>query len=339
MSANPVLAELVRGNWVENLHRGAFCVVGADGEILAQAGDITRPTFPRSAIKSLQALAIFRSGAQQKFRFTAEELALTCASHHGQPRHIEVVSGMLQKLGLAVDDLECGAHPPSNPEARKALKSAGEKPSALHNNCSGKHAGMLAVALALGAPTEGYTKRDHPVQKLVRDCVEQVIGTDLSEDRCGTDGCSIPTWAAPLSAFALGFHRMTSGIDLDDDLIQPARILFDAATGNPFLVAGTDTIDTDLMTAFEGELMLKIGAEGVFCGALRGANIGFALKCDDGNIKAAEPMVAALIEVMADPSPAQSAALDKRKSQVIKNWRGLEVATLRATPAVTDAFS
>lgn len=339
MSANPILAELVRGNWVENLHRGAFCVVGADGEILARAGDVERPIFPRSAIKSLQALAIFKSGAQKKFQFTSEELALACASHHGQPKHIETVSCMLQKLGLSANDLECGAHPPSNPEARKALRNAGEKPTALHNNCSGKHAGMLAVALALGAPTAGYTERDHPVQKLVRACVEQVIGTGLSEDRCGTDGCSIPTWAAPLSAFARGFQRMASGTGLADDFIEPARTLFDAATGNPFLIAGSDTIDTDLMTAFEGDLMLKIGAEGVFCGALRGAKIGFALKCDDGNIRAAEPMVAALIEALATPSPAQAEALGKRRAQALKNWRGLDVAILRATGGVEAAFS
>lgn len=339
MSANPILAEVVRGNWVENRHRGAFCVADGAGTIVAQAGDISRPIFPRSAIKSIQALAIFKSGAQQKFQFTPEELAMTCASHHAEPRHVKIVAGMLEKLGLNAADMECGIHPPSNAAARKALRDAGEKPTTLHNNCSGKHAGMLAVALALGAPTTGYVQRDHPVQKLVRHCVEAIIGTDLTEDKCGTDGCSIPTWAAPLDSFAKGFARMSSGEGLDAELVEPARTLFDAASGDPFLIGGSDTIDTDLMTAFKGELMLKIGAEGVFCGVLRSKHLGFALKCDDGNIKAVEPMVAALIAAISEPDALQRAALDIRQNQVMKNWRGIEVATLRATSAVADAVS
>lgn len=307
--------------------------------MIAQAGDISRPIFPRSAIKSLQALAIFKSGAQEKFQFTAEELAMTCASHHGEPRHVKIVANMLKKLGLIANALECGAHPPSNAAARKTMKAAGEKPSALHNNCSGKHTGMLAVALALGEPTAGYVKRDHPVQKLVRQCVETVIGTNLTEDKCGTDGCSIPTWAAPLDSFAHAFARMASGQGLAEEFVEPARILFDAASGDPFLIGGTDTIDTDLMGAFKGELMLKIGAEGVFCGAMRSKGLGFALKCDDGNIKAVEPIVAALIRAISSPNAEQVAALDARQNQVMKNWRGIEVAELRATNAVAEAFS
>lgn len=339
MSANPILAEVIRGNWVENRHRGAFCVVDGAGKVVGSAGETYRPIFPRSAIKSLQALAIFKSRAQDRFQFAEEELAMTCASHHGEPRHIEVVIGMLAKIGLGVDDLECGAHPPSNAAARKALRERGEKPSALHNNCSGKHAGMLAVALALDAPTAGYVNRDHPVQMLVRQCVEAVTGIELTEDRCGTDGCSIPTWAAPLESFALAFARMSGGTGMPDEFVAPAQALLDAATGEPFLIAGSDTIDTDLMAAFGGDLMLKIGAEGVFCGAVRSKNLGFALKCDDGNIKAVEPMVAALIEAIASPNSEQIAALELRQRQVLKNWRGIEVAELSATAAIGAAIS
>lgn len=246
---------------------------------------------------------------------------------------------MLEKLGLSETDLECGAHPPSNVAARKALRDTGEKPSALHNNCSGKHAGMLAVALALGAPTEGYVTRDHPVQKLVRQCVEAVIGGGLTEEKCGVDGCSIPTWAAPLEHFALAFARMSGGTGMPDEFIAPARNLFDAASGNPFLIAGSGTIDTELMTAFGGELMLKIGAEGVFCGALRSKNLGFALKCDDGNIRAAEPMVANLIAAIAAPNSEQLAALERRQRQMLRNWRGIEVAELRATDVVAAGLN
>lgn len=337
--ANPVLAEVVRGNWVENRHRGAFCVSNADGDILASAGDIDRAIFPRSAIKSLQALAMFKSGAAQEYPFTSPELAMTCASHHGQDVHVQTVSGMLDKLGLGVEDLECGAHPPTNPEARKAWRETGDKPTALFNNCSGKHAGMLAVAKALGAPTKDYVTRDHPVQKLVRRCVEEIIGADLTEDKCGTDGCSIPTWAAPLQNFAQGFAKMATGEGLDAGTAAASRTIFDAATSNPLLIAGTDTLDTDVMKAFGGNLMLKIGAEGVFCGAVRDKGIGFALKVDDGHMKAAEAMVSALIAEIAEPDAEQRKVLNARTNQVMHNWRGIEVAEMRATDAIQAVFS
>lgn len=339
MSANPVLVEVTRGNWLENRHRGAFCAVRANGTVVASAGDVDRPIFPRSAIKSLQALAVFKSGAAERFGFDQEELAMACASHHGEPRHVQTVARLLKKLELGLEDLECGAHPPSNPAARKALRNSGEQPTAIYNNCSGKHAGMLAVAKALGVPTKDYVTREHPVQKLVRACVQEVIGTDLTEDRCGTDGCSIPTWAAPLKNFAQGFAKMATGEGLAPDTAAAGRTIFDAAIAHPFLVGGTGALDTDAMAAFEGDLMLKIGAEGVFCGAVRSNGIGFALKCDDGNMKAAEAMAAALIAEITEPDQAQEEVLNARSRQVLKNWRGIEVAEVKATEATAAAFS
>src|SRR5690606_26810310 len=153
MDANPVLAEVVRGNWVENRHRGAFVVIDASGHVIASAGDIERPVFPRSAIKSMQALAMVTSGAIGRFELTDEELALACASHQGEAFHVEGVTSFLRHIGLAAADLECGAHAPTYGPARERLREAGHQPSPLHNNCSGKHSGMLAVAEALGVPT------------------------------------------------------------------------------------------------------------------------------------------------------------------------------------------
>jgi L-asparaginase II len=147
---NPVLVETLRGDLVESFHRGSFIVCDADGVVSFTAGDPTHPVFPRSAIKSMQALALFRSGAVDKFDFGDKAIAMACASHFAEPQHIAVVADTLEKLGLSVDDLECGAHPPSSEAAREALAAAGGVPSAIHNNCSGKHAGMLADALALG---------------------------------------------------------------------------------------------------------------------------------------------------------------------------------------------
>jgi len=330
MDANPVLAEAVRGNWVENRHRGAFVVIDAEGQVIAAAGDIERPVFPRSAIKSMQALAIFDRHAVDRFHHSTEELALACASHHGEDEHVTNVANFLGRMGLSVADLECGAHQPTNGAAREALRQRHEEPSALHNNCSGKHAGMLSVALAMGVPTADYVKREHDVQRAVRAAVELVIGEDLTEDRCGTDGCSIPTWAAPIRAWAHGFARMATGRGLDAGHAAGAQKLFDAATRHPHLVAGTGHLDTLVMEAFGGRVMQKGGAEGVQCGAIRDRGWGYALKCDDGNMAASQAMVAALLLKFAEPDEGQRKVLEGFARQPTLNVRKAVVGEVRA---------
>ncbi len=337
-AANPILAELIRGNWVENRHRGAFVVIDAAGTIIASAGDIERPVFPRSAIKSMQALAMVTSGAIDKFHLRDEELALACASHQGEDFHVAGVTAFLDHIGLAPTDLECGAHAPTFPLAREKLRQRGEKPTALHNNCSGKHSGMLAVAEALGVPTSHYVDRDHPVQQAVRASIELVVGEPLSVDRCGRDGCSIPTWAAPLRAFAQGFAKMATGQGLPADIAAAAHRIFDAATTYPHLVAGTGSLDTDVMRAFGGRLFQKGGAEGVQCGAIRNKGWGYALKVDDGNMSASHAMVATLLLAVSDPDAAQRAVLERFATQTIRNVRDFEVGTLRTTAQMRPAI-
>lgn len=331
MQANPVLAEAWRGNWVENRHRGAFVFADANGRIVASAGDIDRPIFPRSAIKSLQALAIFKSGAVEKFGLNDKDIALACASHNAEQGHIAAVENFQQRVGVGINDLECGAQPPVDAATKNALRAAGRDFSAIHNNCSGKHTGMLAVAKALGVPTKGYSNRDHAVQILVRDCVEEIIGTGLTSDRCGTDGCSIPTWAAPLKNFAQGFARMATGERLSSVMAAASKYTLDAATQNAFLIRGTNTLDTDVMTAFDSDVMVKIGADGVFCGVSRQSGIGFALKIDDGNLKVADVVVAALLEALIDNNPEQARVLNGYAELTLKNWRKIEVGKITAT--------
>ena len=329
--ANPILAQQTRGNFVENRHRGAFVIADAEGRIIASAGDISRPVFPRSAVKSMQALAMLTSGSLDKFQITDEELALACASHTGEDVHIAGVRGFLDHIGLSAADLECGAHQPTNARARAALRQAGLEPTPLHNNCSGKHSGMLSVARALGVPTRDYVTLDHPVQKAVRAAVETVVGEPLSTDRCGIDGCSIPTWAAPLSAFARGFARMATGQGLPPEMGAAANRIFDAATGHPHLVSGTGTLDTLVMQAFGGRVMQKGGAEGVQCGAIRDKGWGYATKCDDGRMEASHVMVAALLKRFAEPDADQLAVLDRFAVLQVKNVRGTIVGEMRAT--------
>ncbi|WP_417310252.1 asparaginase [Devosia sp.] len=330
MTANPILAEQTRGSTVENIHRGAYVICDADGTVIASAGDIARPVFPRSAIKSMQALAMVTSGAIDSLALTDAELALACASHHGEDVHVDGVAAFLDHIGRGPADLECGAHPPTNSAARKALLASGGAPTALHNNCSGKHSGMLSVARALGIDATGYVERDHPVQAAVRKAIETVIGAPLSEDLCGRDGCSIPTYAAPLQGFAQGFARMATGKGLPDDLAAAAKRIFDAATSHPLLVAGTGHLDTLVMEAFGGRAMQKVGAEGVQCGAIRDKGWGYALKCDDGNIPASQAMVAGLLLRHADPDAAQRDVLERFAHQPLTNVRGFTVGEMRS---------
>lgn len=335
--ANPILAEQTRGNFVENRHRGAFVVCDAEGRIIAAAGDISRPVFPRSAIKSMQALAMVTSGSIGEFALTDEELALACASHTGEDYHVEGVTHFLGHIGLSAADLECGAHQPTNARAREALRRAGLEPTPLHNNCSGKHSGMLSVAKALGVPIKDYVTLDHPVQKAVRAAVETVVGEPLSTDRCGVDGCSIPTWAAPLSAWARGFARMATGQGLPAEMAGAANRIFDAATSHPHLVAGTGALDTLVMRAFGGRVMQKGGAEAVQCGAIRDKGWGYALKCDDGRMEASHVMVAELLLAFAEPNDEQRTVLEKFARLTIRNVRGMDVGEMHATDAMRAA--
>src|SRR5262245_21039692 len=194
---NPSLIELTRGGLVESTHAGTVAMVRATGEVVASLGDIAAPVFPRSAIKPLQALPLLESGAADRFGFDAPEIAIASASHSGSATHVAVVRAMLARIGLDETALGCGVHEPMD-AAPPDLVRACDRASALHHNCSGKHAGMLATAVHLGEPTEGYWRPDHPVQVRIRQVLEEMTGTRIDASACGIDGCSVPNWAIPL---------------------------------------------------------------------------------------------------------------------------------------------
>src|ERR1041384_6777223 len=194
---NPVLVEVVRGGLVESRHRGAVAVADADGASVLALGDVAQPVYPRSAVKPLQALPLIEGGAADRYGFGNEEIALACASHGGEPAHVEVASRMLARAGLDAAALECGGHWPGYQPAGQAQARSGVAPSALHNNCSGKHAGFLCVACAAGADHRGYVAADHAVQREVRAALQSLTAAGLTADVCGIDGCSIPTWGGP----------------------------------------------------------------------------------------------------------------------------------------------
>jgi L-asparaginase II len=331
---NPVLVELFRGGLVESRHRGAVAIVDGDGAPLLVLGDVARPVFPRSAVKPLQALTLVESGAVDRFALGDEELALACASHSGEPAHVEGVAHMLAKAGLDATALACGAHWPLSQAAAFALARSGA-PSALHNNCSGKHAGFLCAACAMDLDPVGYWQPEHAVQRRVQATLEDLTGIALSEDRRAVDGCSVPTWAMPLGNLARGFARFGTGHGLAAPRARAAARLRAACAQKPWHVAGTGRFCTEIMQLMGARVLVKTGAEGVFCGALPELGLGIALKCDDGAGRAAEAIMAALIARLLPLSDQEQATLARCARPTLRNWNGIEVGALRVSDAVS----
>ena len=318
---NPIVAEVTRGSIVESRHRGAYAVSDAVGTIVASAGNIETPVFPRSAAKAFQCLPVIEMGAAAAFDFSNEEIALCCASHSGEAEHVRVARSMLHKIGISETCYECGAHWPSHRQATHDLVLVGEKPKDVHNNCSGKHAGMLALAKHLGVATENYVTPNHPVQRAIAETIARVCAVDLSKAPIGTDGCSVPTWAMPLRNLALGFAKLVAN--------TAGQRIIAAARENPFMIAGSGKFDTLIMQAIP-RLFIKYGAEGVYCGNIPHAGIGFAVKCDDGAARAVEVATAAMLAKLDVWSSAEVAILKSFSHESLSNWRKLEVGEIRA---------
>lgn len=329
LSSNPVLIEVTRGDHVESRHRGAIAVSDAHGNIVNAFGDIDTAIYPRSAIKAFQALPLVESGAAIAFGFGDDEIALACASHNGEPEHIAAAQSMLAKAGFGESALECGPQWPVRAMEQQKLLAAGEPPRPIHNNCSGKHAGMLALARHMGFAPSGYTAHDHPVQRAIADVISQMCGVALDHQPCGVDGCSVPTWAIPLRALAQGFARLATGAEADGPRAGAAARIIAAVGAYPHMVAGTDRFCTRLMTAVP-RAFVKTGAEGVFCGCVPHLGIGIALKCDDGAARAAEIMMATTLEALDGWTHSERRALNGFVRSAITNRRDRIVGEIRA---------
>jgi L-asparaginase II len=332
--ANPILVEITRGPVIESRHRGAVSVVDAEGGSVLALGDVERPVYPRSAVKALQALPLIEDGAVDRYGLTEEEIALACASHSGEAAHLAVAAAMLGKAGRDEGALECGVQWPMSETAARALARSGVRPGALHNNCSGKHAGFVCLACAKDDDPAGYVRPDHPVQNRVRAALEDMTGATHDVERMGIDGCSIPTYAVPLPALAFGFARFGTGAGLPAATAQAAARIRGAVARHPFMVAGTGRFDTRVIQLLGERVFVKVGAEGVFCAALPELGFGIALKTDDGSFRAAEVMMAALIARFLPLSAEEEAGLAPLLRPAQTNWTGTRIGEIRPTGAL-----
>lgn len=331
--SNPVLVEVMRGDLVESRHRGMVVAVDAEGRPVFALGDVDAGVFPRSACKVMQALPLVESGAADAYGFGAKALALACSSHSGEPEHVALAAEMLAAAGRDVSALECGAHWSSDQATLIQQVRTLEKPNALYNNCSGKHAGFICACCHFGTEPAGYVDYDHPIQREIRGAMVELTGAVLGRDNCGIDGCSIPTYAVPLNGLAQGFARMATGVGLSSTRARASKRLIDACMAEPFYVAGTRRACTRLMKTAPGRIFAKTGAEGVFCAAIPEKGIGIALKCEDGTTRAAEAMVAATLARFFADEPEIHAALMAQANRALRNWNGMHVGEVRVSAA------
>jgi L-asparaginase II len=339
---NPILVDVMRGNAIESTHCGALAVLDADGAVVASLGDIERPIFPRSAVKVLQALPLVASGAADRLGLTDDELAIACASHGGEEIHSQTAARMLAKAGLDASALECGAHWPYLESAARTLAAQGREPSALNNNCSGKHAGFLCLACALhgGKPdlqqyVRGYVGAEHPVMREVTSALQAATGHNLENTPRGIDGCSIPTFAIPLRNLAHAFARVGTGTGLSTGHADAAKRLRAAVAIAPYMVAGSGRFDTRVMERLGARVFCKVGAEGVYCAALPERGLGVAIKMDDGNnARACEVAMAAVIENFMALDDSQAQFMRNLSDVPLWNWRGTEVGRVQASAAL-----
>lgn len=312
-----------RAGLIESAHRVHVAVVDARGRLTASVGDSDRIVFHRSAAKPLQAVPLVDDKVADRFGLTTEELALCCASHNGEPEHLSLVRSILSKVDLDESDLECGPHLPLGSAASEALLRSGGAATSIHNNCSGKHAGMLALAVAHGWPTRGYVRRDHPVQ--VRMIAEVSRWTQLQENelRLGQDGCGVVSFATPLARLAAAFARLGGAVG-------PANQIVSAMCAHPFLVAGTGRFGTALGDAAGDRLFGKTGAEGVFAVGATDGSFGMAAKVEDGAKRAIPVAVLHVLDHLGALDDIESEALDAFRCPGITNTLGEVVGSVRA---------
>lgn len=322
------LSESTRDGIAEVTHFGAVAICQADGRLLAAAGNPEVVQYWRSASKPLQALSVVTSGAADRFGLSPRELAQCCASHSGSALHIETVRGILAKIGLDESYLQCGVHAPGDAAERARLAQAGEQPTAIHNNCSGKHAGMLATCLALGADPGSYLEREHPVQRLIAEHLAIMSDTPVASLHFGHDGCDAPTAAQTLRAQALAWARLADPGGLPAELAAAAQRVADAICTAPELLSSVGSFSARLIAAGQGEIICKSGAAGLFCIGLRGRGVGVAFKMADGDGGTHPQVALELLQRLGVELP--QALIDEFSSIPVTNCRGRLVGQTRA---------
>ena len=321
--SNPILVNTLRGDVIENRHRGAIAVCDPAGRLLHAWGDVDALVYPRSSIKTLQALPLVESGAADHFHLDDAELALACSSHSAEPRHTETVQSWLRRIDLDEDALECGAHAPYHVPTAEALLLNHVEAGRIHNNCSGKHTGMLTTSCFFGEETQGYIEREHPSQQRWFDALGEMADVEIRRLPWNRDGCGIPVIAMPLRSIATAFARIAAPDDLGASRASAVERLCDAIASNPFMVAGSGRLCSEVIELSGRRTLVKTGADGVYTAVLQEQGLGVAIKIDDGNGEAAQVAVLAILQRLGGLHADELEVLAPRCRMPISNTRGV----------------
>lgn len=330
-----ILAKVIRGETVESIHRGHLIVVDGEGHTILSLGNPQTITFFRSSAKPFQTIPFLVSGAVSAFGFSEKEIALACGSHSGEKIHIETVEQMLEKIGLSESDLRCGVHLPFNEKRAEEMIRAGEKPSQLHNNCSGKHTAMLGFAKHIGADLKTYELNANPVQRAILQCVSDFTDIPPNQIAIGIDGCAAPNFAIPIAAMAKSFARLVfPPQNFSIETKNVCETVVSAMMNYAEMIGGTERLDTMIMETLRGQIISKVGADGVYvAGVLPSVKwktgLGIAFKIEDGDDKRARPVVA--VELLRRLEVLDSQNLREISPMAITNRRGDSVGKIVAS--------
>lgn len=328
MSRSEIIVHIIRGSIVESKHRGHIAAVDAQGCLHYYLGQHTCFVYARSTAKPLQAIPVVETGAAKKSGLSMKEIALLCASHSGEPEHTDAARSILEKSGFTPDDLACGAHEPFHQPTAAALRRQGKMPTPLHNNCSGKHAGMLTLAAFQNVPSFRYFSPDHPVQQQMLQVVADMCGLPEEDVALGIDGCGVPVFGMPLNRLAYAFARLGKPAGLAPSRSEAIGIIMEAVRNNPRYIAGTDRFDTRLIEVTKGRIIGKMGAEGVYALTIPEHGLGMALKVEDGAERALYPAVVEALAQMHQLNETEQEELKRFHTPALKNWQEKEVGRI-----------
>ncbi len=321
---------VLRGEIPESIHRADVAVADDKGKIVAWLGYPAKITYMRSASKPIQAIPLVESGALDHFGLTDKELAIICASHSGEQEHLDTVQSILEKIGLKEDCLQCGTHPPLDSATRRQMIREDRAPTASGHNCSGKHAGFLALCVYRGYPTDGYLLPDHPVQQEVLGVIAEF--TDMLPENIvlAVDGCGVPVYALPLWRMAMSFARLATGYNMSEQRAAACQRIINSMWAHPHMVGGRKRLCTELLSRFPGRVLAKVGAEAVYCMSLPELGLGVAIKMEDGAERGLAPTVIAVLEQLGVLSRTELDDLAKFSSPKVLNSRGQVVGRIKA---------
>lgn len=323
-----VLVKVSRGDMVESLHRGHVAVVNSKGELLYSLGNSQEVVYARSSMKPLQAIPIVETGAAEHYNFDYADLSLTCASHNGEDQHTNRVQSILERAELGYSDLQCGTHNPRWQDTYEALIKANGEVTAIYNNCSGKHSGMLATAKHMNESINDYFRIDHPVQQRIMEAISDVTEVPKEDIAIGIDGCGVPVHGIPLYNLALGFAKLADPVQLPAKRQDAINKITTSMMAAPEMVGGTERFCSDFMRVLDGRMFGKAGAEGVYCIGDKETGIGIAIKIEDGNGRATSPVAVEVLSQLGILTEQQKEQLAEYHHPALKNARKEKIGEL-----------